>query len=151
MKHFTLVNLKKKKVGQGGFDFNKRIIISFREIGKGYSELEDFCGVMSMPPPMAKTTYYKHIPSIHEAYVTTAPESMKNAVNELKEGIPQMLDIDLSVDGTWQRRGHASLNGVTTGGFLYIFISGTKHTREDNPDLYCWVGMTGLHAQTFNI
>ena len=38
-----------------------------------------------MPPPMAKTTYYKHIPSIHEAYVTAASESMKNAVNELKE------------------------------------------------------------------
>ena len=115
MKRFTLVNLKKRrKVGQAGFDINKRIILSFREIGKGYSALEDFCGVMNMTPPMAKTTYYKHIPSVHEAYVTTASESMKTAVNELKEDVTQMIDIDVSVDGTWQRRGHASLNGVTT-------------------------------------
>ena len=39
---------EKKKVGQAGFDINKRIIKSFREIGKGYSALEDFCGVMDM-------------------------------------------------------------------------------------------------------
>ena len=62
-----------------------------------------------MPPPMAKTTYYKHIPSTHEAYVTTASKSMKNTVNELKEDVTQMIDIDVSVDGTWQRRGRASL------------------------------------------
>ena len=52
---------------------------------------------------------YKHITSTHEAYVTTASESMTNAVNELKEDVTQMIDIDVSVDGTWQRRGHASM------------------------------------------
>ena len=34
---------------------------------------------------------------------------------------------------------------------LCIFFSGTKHPREDNPDLYYWAEMTGLHTQTFNI
>ena len=31
------------------------------------------------------------------------------------------------------------------------FFSGTKHPREDNPNLYYWAEMTGLHTQTFNI
>ena len=35
--------------------------------------------------------------------------------------------------------------------FLMHFFSGTKHPREDNPNLYYWAEMTGLHTQTFNI
>ena len=38
--------------------------------------------------------------------------------------------------------------------FLFFFMhyfSGTKHPREDNPNLYYWTEMTGLHTQTFNI
>ena len=26
------------------------------------------------------------------------------------------------------------------------FFSGTKHPREDNPNLYCWAEITGLHT-----
>ena len=32
-----------------------------------------------------------------------------------------------------------------------FFFSGTKHPREDNPNLYYWAEMTELHTQTFNI
>ena len=32
-----------------------------------------------------------------------------------------------------------------------FFFSGTKHPREDNPNLYYRAEMTGLHTQTFNI
>ena len=35
--------------------------------------------------------------------------------------------------------------------FFMHFFSGTKHPREDNPNLYYWAEMTGLHTQTFNI
>ena len=35
--------------------------------------------------------------------------------------------------------------------FLCIFFSGTKHPKEDNPNLYYWAEITGLHTQTFNI
>ena len=34
--------------------------------------------------------------------------------------------------------------------FFKHFFSGTKHPREDNPNLYYWAEMTGLHTQTFN-
>ena len=38
--------------------------------------------------------------------------------------------------------------------FIYLFMhffSGTKHPREDNPNLYYRAEITGLHTQTFNI
>ena len=35
--------------------------------------------------------------------------------------------------------------------FFMHFFSGTKHPREDNPNLYYWAEITGLHTQTFNI
>ena len=35
--------------------------------------------------------------------------------------------------------------------FFKHFFSGTKHPREDNPNLYDWAEITGLHTQTFNI
>ena len=35
--------------------------------------------------------------------------------------------------------------------FFMYFFSGTKHPREDNPNLYNLAEMTGLHTQTFNI
>ena len=30
--------------------------------------------------------------------------------------------------------------------FCMHFFSGTKHPREDNPNLYCWAEITGLHT-----
>ena len=39
--------------GRNPFDINVRTIMVFREIGKGYSALETFCGITNMPaPPM---------------------------------------------------------------------------------------------------
>ena len=42
-----------KTPGRNPFDINIRTIMVFREIGKGYSALETFCGITNMPaPPM---------------------------------------------------------------------------------------------------
>ena len=55
-------------------------------------------------------------------------------------------------------RTHQRGQGVNPMGTLHIYIfffmhffSGTKHPRENNPNLYYWAEMTGLHTQTFNI
>ena len=40
-------------------------------------------------------------------------------VNDLKEkgnvSIDEPLDTDIGVEGSWQKRGHSSLNGIVTG------------------------------------
>ena len=53
-------------------------------------------------------------PDVENKNGLSIPLQLKNAVNELKGDVTQMINIDVSVDVTWQRRGHASLNGVTT-------------------------------------
>ena len=43
--------------GRSGFDINTRIIIAFREIGKGFTALKSFCGFMNIPPPMTQKSF----------------------------------------------------------------------------------------------
>ena len=102
-----------RKRGAIEYGINKRETVAFREIGKGLCAIEDFCGLMNMLPPMAKSTYQDHLPELHRAYTEVAADSMSNAANELKLS-DNVHDVDVSIDGTWQRRGHSSLNGVTT-------------------------------------
>ena len=39
---------------------------------------------------------------------------MKNAAAELQDGTDEIVNTAISIDGTWQRRGFSSLNGVVT-------------------------------------
>ena len=71
--------------------------VAFREIGKGLCAIEDFCGFMNMPPPMAKSTYHDHLPELHRAYTEVAADSMSNAANKLKLNN----NVHVSIDGTW--------------------------------------------------
>ena len=94
------------------FDINIRTIIAFREIGKGQSAIETFCSHMNMPPPITMMSYTEIKNEIHPYYVKAADESMQQAAETVHKGV--LTDIDASFDGTWQRRGFASLNGVVT-------------------------------------
>ena len=109
------------KRGKVSYDANIRTISAFREIGKGHVDIERFCGYMNMPPPMNKTTYQDSIQEIHSTYTKTIEDSMKSAALDVREvvlddddGIDGNGNVDVSVDGKWQRRGYASLNGSVT-------------------------------------
>ena len=57
--------------------------------------------------------------SLYNMYEKTAKESLLAAVNNLKKdtnvSIDENLDTDIDIDGSWQKRGYSSLNGVVTG------------------------------------
>ena len=111
---------KQQGSGRKAFDVNNRAIVAFREIGAGFASMERFCGFMNMRHPMSKSTYFERKSKIHDAYISVCQEIMKDAAIEnrqLKQEdfVEDMVsDIDASFDGTWQRRGHVSLNGVVT-------------------------------------
>ena len=75
-------------------------------MGKGYAGLKFFLTLMNLPPPMTKSNYHKLSKKIHKAVV--AHRCMQDAVNEIRmlnqseEGI---IDIGISNDGAWQKRG----------------------------------------------
>ena len=86
-----------------------------------YDGNKNVCGVVNMPPPMNKTLFQKSSKSIHNVYSETADLSMKQAAREVKEAVFKdyfaeyaVVDICMSLDGTWQERGYASFNGVVT-------------------------------------
>ena len=102
---------RQDKRGSKTFDINMKSVYAMRTCGLGHSALEKFCGMMNMPQPVAKPSYTALTKKLKKAAQITAETSMSAAANDAKEK-EGTNDIGVSVDGTWQRRGYASLNGV---------------------------------------
>ena len=106
-----------KRAGKG-FEVNRRMVYAMRACGNGYSGIEKFTTLMNMPPPMTANNYDKIATNVMFAAKAVAEKTMKDAANELKRDIganeDMIVDTGVSCDGTWQRRGYSSLNGVTT-------------------------------------
>ena len=106
---------KNNKSGPDPFDVNARSVIAFREIGKGHTAMETFFGYMNCVPPMAYPTYREMNKDIALCYSDVATDSMLQAAQEIKgDDEEAMCGIAVSCDGTWQKRGYSSLNGIVT-------------------------------------
>ena len=98
---------------------NRRIAFAMRCIGGDRAELETFCGIMDLPPPVGKSSCAKINDTVHKASTTVQKASMKLAAEteytracEIKDDMKR--NIDVSSDGTWMTRGHSSKVGVVT-------------------------------------
>ena len=89
-----------------------RSVYAMRSCGLGHSSLEKFCGMMNMPQPVTKKNFAAISKKLKEGAKAIAEESMTSAVNDAKEKEGNSGDIGVSVDGTWQKRGFSSLNGI---------------------------------------
>ena len=74
---------------------------------------------MNLPPPMNNSAYRKIMKELYPNYKRMAQENMKEVATYIrKEKLGEdfteeaVVDIDASFDGTWQRRGNSSLNGL---------------------------------------
>ena len=92
-----------------------------RALGHGHAGIEKFTNLMDMPKPMTKKNYEKMSDKLGEVVKEVAEQSMKDAAQELRTkvnaGENDVVDIGVSCDGTWQKRGFQSLNGVFCGTF----------------------------------
>ena len=102
------------KQNEKSFEINQRIIYTMRVLGQGYSGIKKFTNLMNMPTPMTNNNYDKQVKTISKIVKEVADESMSDAADALKCGSNEIVDTDVSCDGSWQRRGYASLNGVVT-------------------------------------
>lgn len=92
-------------------ELNIRLVYGLRSIGKGESSAKTLCGVMNLPNPPLFRYYNKYLRDVAKEVCL---DSMKEAVEEAVEENDGNRDITAAFDGTWQRRGFSSLNGVTT-------------------------------------
>ena len=73
---YTSDKVKRDGRGADPFDVGLLAIMAFREIGKGHSGLETFCGYMNMPPTMTETTYDETVKFMfHPKYVDVAAQN----------------------------------------------------------------------------
>lgn len=113
----VVVDKKKNKQGRNFFDVNLKMVIAFREIGKGHRAMTDFSRMANMSC-MSINGFQNANTIIQEAYAFSAEQSTKEAAMKVKEEAKEEDNasgkklITVSTDGAWQKRGHVSLNGV---------------------------------------
>ena len=98
--------------GMKPFEVNTRMVYALRTCGLGHKGLEKMCCIMNMPKPMTITNFDKISNKVRDAAKDIAEVSMNASAAELCKGSPETTDIGVTVDGTWQRRGYSSMNGV---------------------------------------
>ena len=127
------------------YESNIRSVYAAQKMGQ--RGLKKFCGVMNMPPPVTMKSYNNIKKIIHKKSKERAEEEMKNAANELLDlaiiedpkDIRIMGDgamtcnVPVTVDGTWQKRGHSSKIGVV---FVLSVLTG-KVLDYEMKSLYC--------------
>ena len=147
---------------RGSFEVNRRSVIA----SVGRKNLSKFCAKMNLPSPVTKKSYNNHIKAIKKVLVEQAEDKMNAAASRLRGIIeteePENITIDeagntiasvaVTVDGTWQKRGHTSKIGVVfilsvrTGEVLdYKVLSHVchaciahRHLDRDSDDYKTW-------------
>ena len=95
-----------------------------KAIGQLYSGLETFTSLMNLPKPVTADNYYKIINRLVTTTKAVADITMQDAREELRADSSSnaVKDVEVSSDGTWQRRRYSSLNEI----FLITVISKKK-------------------------
>ena len=114
--------------------------MAFREIGEGHADMNTFCGYMNMPPPIAEITFNETVKSrLHPAYIDVVNRNMNDATEEVRRKLADEYETEVSVydtavscDGSWQRRGYSSINGLVTAIHIDIGKCLAFETLEKN-------------------
>ena len=110
--HDMFTSRKTEDARASKYDVNIRMVAFIRRLGKGHEALKQFSTYLNSPHPMKKKSYQKLLEYHHAANRNVAIDSMKSASVNVKERVGG--DCTVSVDGTWQKRGHVSHHGVVT-------------------------------------
>ena len=103
------------------FEVNLLATVAFRGIGCGYSAMSDWCGTMNIAHFLSKNGYQKAQKKLEEAskqaFKKISEESVQAifqsyAEDGIQPGEDGILDVAVSFDGSWQKRGHSPHNGI---------------------------------------
>lgn len=117
-----------------------RLGVVGRDCGIGFTKLTNLFGGLNAPPPMHLKSHQKIAAKVHDAAMLAASEVMKEAAEAVRKGQPaadtsaenDLLDICITFDGTWHKRGHTSQFGVGVAieletGFVIDFSVKSKY------------------------
>ncbi|CAN7978555.1 unnamed protein product [Ixodes persulcatus] len=101
-----------------------RLCVVGKDCGISFTKLKNLFGDMNAPLPMHLKTYQNTAEKVHEASMAAARDVMQEAATAVRgaqmfedgedhvNNADDLLDICVSYDGTWQKRGHTSNFGV---------------------------------------
>ena len=118
--------------GMKPFDVNIRFIYAMRTIGSGHTGLEKLCGISNLPKPMTVKNFNNISKTLRDTAKVVAENSTNAAARELGQS-ETITDIGVSADGSWQRRGFSSLNGIVAA----LFIDNGKVIVIEPMSRYC--------------
>ena len=124
-----------RKVSNGISAFDVNIRSTYASLPFGREGLAKFCSILNLPPPVLLDSYNKISNKLREKSEKLAESSMKESAERLSnitmEKYPEdisikddrtvLANVDVRVDGTWQKRGHASKHGVV---FVISVVTG---------------------------
>ena len=105
---------------------NRKAVFASKCAGGSRSSLQMFCAMLDAPSPVSKNIYTQYNKEMCEISHLQAQESMKQARKEIRENYgatssEDIIDVIVSCDGTWQKRGFSSLYGAV---FLIAYETG---------------------------
>lgn len=109
------------KSSKAPFEVNVRSTFAFMGVGCGYSAVRDWSTVMNTPSHPSKLAFQNAKQKIISGSRESFEEISKASVEKIREKYAEIgvlpdkdnvLDIAVSYDGSWQRRGHSSHNGL---------------------------------------
>ncbi|KAG0436683.1 hypothetical protein HPB47_017817 [Ixodes persulcatus] len=99
-----------------------RIDLSARDSGVSFTKLSHLFTGINLPPPMCLKTAKKVAAKVHDAAVTAAGKVMRSAAQSVRKAKivakDELLDVCVTFDGTWNKRGHTSHFGGRCGAGL---------------------------------
>ena len=125
----TYVN-SKPFVGNS-YEINRRFLFVMRVLGLGLKGAAKFCGLMDMPAFISQPTYDSVINNIHSCVKNSHRKKFSTSLYRRKNLTSEHQGEENSTesgDGTWKKRGHTSLYGVTSligyysGNIIDIFV-----------------------------
>ncbi|GFU72421.1 uncharacterized protein TNCV_933721 [Trichonephila clavipes] len=96
-------------------NINLSFVFGLRIIGKGHSATRKLCSAINVKSP-SKTAFKYLEKKLEHVSNNVAYKTMNEAAAEIheKNNFDEVVQCGVSVDGTWQRRGHLSLNGCVS-------------------------------------
>ena len=93
------------------FDINYKAVYAMRRCGKVFA---GFLPLLTIHHLWLRKNYWKISHSFTEAARAVALKSMNDAAEDIRCNDDNVVDIGVSLDGTWQRWGFSSNNGAVT-------------------------------------
>lgn len=95
------------------FAVNVKAVLAARAKGAGHDQLSRFCAILGLPSPMHHKTFNGISKKLHDAAMKAVSQNLDMARTVTKDAVGGS-DVPVMFDGTWQKRGHKSHNGVGT-------------------------------------